>query len=180
MNVRSAGPHREPTVDRADRPYDVVVEAPFGALGVCVGAEVVEQIALLPGITAYRRPTSAFAEQVAEALQHYFRDPRYPFALPLRPRGSPFRQRVWQAMREVPPGQTRSYGELARRLGSSARAVGGACGANPIAVVVPCHRVVAANGLGGFSGQTDGEWLAVKRWLLHHEGVPGIELSVEP
>jgi methylated-DNA-[protein]-cysteine S-methyltransferase len=73
-------------------------------------------------------------------------------------------------LRSIPPGRTRTYGELASKLGTSARAVGGACRANPCPVVVPCHRVVAANGLGGFAGDTSGRKLEVKRWLLRHEG----------
>jgi methylated-DNA-[protein]-cysteine S-methyltransferase len=75
-------------------------------------------------------------------------------------------------MQRIPAGRTRTYGDLARELGSSARAVGGACGANPLPVVVPCHRVIAANGaLGGFMGaKDDGFELGIKRWLLGHEG----------
>ncbi len=153
--------------------FDAVVTAPFGALGLRVQGESVTRVALLVGVgvAAAQPADSPFAARVADALQRYLEDPRQPFAFPLAPQGTGFQQRVWHALRAIPLGETRSYGALARQLGSSARAVGGACGSNPIAVVVPCHRVVAAHGLGGFSGQTDGEWLAVKRWLLHHEGV---------
>lgn len=84
--------------------------------------------------------------------------------------GTPFQQRVWQELIRIPPGETRSYGELAEKLRSSARAVAGACRRNPISLLVPCHRVVAKNGLGGFMGKTDGPALAIKQWLLQHEG----------
>ena len=85
-------------------------------------------------------------------------------------RGTPFQRRVWQALRGIPSGSTCSYGELAHELGSSARAVGGACRRNPIPIVVPCHRVAAAaGGVGGFMGQRDGEALTIKQWLLDHE-----------
>jgi methylated-DNA-[protein]-cysteine S-methyltransferase len=79
---------------------------------------------------------------------------------------------VWEAMQRIPAGETRSYGEVAAELRSSARAVGGACGANPIPLVVPCHRIVAAHRrIGGFMGaKTDGFELGIKRWLLAHEG----------
>jgi len=79
---------------------------------------------------------------------------------------------VWEAMQAIPAGETRTYGEIAAAIGSSARAVGGACGANPIPLVVPCHRVVASGGrLGGFMGaREEGFELAIKRWLLAHEG----------
>ncbi len=100
-------------------------------------------------------------------LQDYFDGLRDAFDLPLNPAGTPFRLRVWEAMRAIPPGETRSYAELARALGSAPRAVGQACGANPIPILIPCHRVVAADGsLGGYSG---GEGLATKRFLLELE-----------
>ena len=78
-------------------------------------------------------------------------------------------QRVWQALKQIPAGESICYGELAKQLGTSARAVGNACRANPLPIVVPCHRVVSASGLGGFMGQTQGAELTVKQWLLKHE-----------
>jgi methylated-DNA-[protein]-cysteine S-methyltransferase len=87
-------------------------------------------------------------------LERYFDGDPHPFHLPLAPAGTSFQQTVWRAMSEIPAGQTRSYGELAAAVGSAARAVGGACGANPIPIIVPCHRVLAAGGaLGGYSGE---------------------------
>lgn len=80
-------------------------------------------------------------------------DPRRPFDLPLDLLGTPFQQRVWQALRQVPPGQTATYRDIATRIGAAnaVRAVGSACGANPVAIIVPCHRVVRSDGgLGGF------------------------------
>jgi methylated-DNA-[protein]-cysteine S-methyltransferase len=89
------------------------------------------------------------------------------FDLPVAPHGSAFQCRVWDALRAIPPGETRTYGDLAQLLGSSARAIGQANGANPIPIVIPCHRVVAAAGrLGGYSG---GEGAATKRVLLDLE-----------
>lgn len=111
------------------------------------------------------------AAEVARQLEAWAADPRFVFSLPLAPAGTPFQRRVWQALRAIPPGEVRTYGELARQLGSSARAVGGACRANPLPLVVPCHRVVAAGGLGGFAGRTRGAALALKRRLLAREGV---------
>lgn len=102
-------------------------------------------------------------------LVQYFRDPRAKRNIPLAPAGTPFQRRVWRALCRIPPGQVRSYGELARALGTSARAVGGACRANPIPVLIPCHRVVSANGEGGFMGKTAGRAMTLKRWLLRHE-----------
>ncbi len=100
-------------------------------------------------------------------LQDYFDEKRAGFDLPLAPYGSAFQCRVWDALRAIPPGETRSYGDLAIALGTSARAIGQANGANPIPILIPCHRVVAAAGrLGGYSG---GEGPATKRLLLDLE-----------
>lgn len=107
---------------------------------------------------------------LSRQLRAYFEDPGTPFDLPLADAGTAFQRRVWAAMMRIPPGQTRTYGELAAELGTSARAVGGACRANPCPIVVPCHRVVGKDGLGGFAGDRSGRKLAVKRWLLAHEG----------
>ncbi|MCP4042152.1 MAG: MGMT family protein, partial [Gammaproteobacteria bacterium] len=84
-------------------------------------------------------------------------------------RGTDHQLRVWNALGEIPPGETMTYGELARHLGSGPRAVGNACRSNPVPIVVPCHRVVSATGLGGFMGDTAGEPMAIKSWLLRHE-----------
>ncbi len=97
------------------------------------------------------------------ALEAYFDGGEMRFTLPLAPAGTPYRRRVWQALCAIPPGETRTYGEIAGLVGGSARAVGGANAANPIPIFIPCHRVVASTGLGGYSG---GEGLATKRFLL--------------
>ncbi len=100
-------------------------------------------------------------------LQDYFDNPASGFDLPLAPYGSAFQRRVWDALRAIPVGACRSYGDLARDLGTSARAIGQANGANPIPLLIPCHRVLAAGGaLGGYSG---GDGPPTKLWLLNHE-----------
>jgi methylated-DNA-[protein]-cysteine S-methyltransferase len=103
---------------------------------------------------------------LAEALRQleaYFAGKLIRFDLPLAPRGSIHELRVWEAMRRIPHGQTRSYGDLALEIGSAPRAVGRACGRNPIPIVIPCHRVLGRTVLGGYSG---GAGLATKRALL--------------
>jgi methylated-DNA-[protein]-cysteine S-methyltransferase len=103
----------------------------------------------------------------ADQLQDYFDGQRTVFDLPLAPFGTPFRQRVWAALQAIPTGETRSYGDIAKLLGSSARAVGQANGENPIPIIIPCHRVVGTGGLlGGYSG---GEGPETKRYLLELE-----------
>jgi methylated-DNA-[protein]-cysteine S-methyltransferase len=100
-------------------------------------------------------------------LQDYFDERRTDFDLPLAPHGTPFQQRVWAALCAIPAGETRSYGEIAAELGSASRAVGQANGANPIPIIIPCHRAVGAGGrLGGYSGA---EGPATKRFLLDLE-----------
>ncbi len=107
--------------------------------------------------------------RAAEQLGEYFTGKRHDFDLPLAPRGTAFQRRVWTEMARIPYGATASYGALADKTGSVARAVGGACGANPIPIVIPCHRVLGAKGaLGGFSGGTG---VATKLALLEIEGV---------
>jgi methylated-DNA-[protein]-cysteine S-methyltransferase len=122
----------------------------------------------------WRTAAEPFSE-AARQLGQYFAGERAGFELPLRMHGSEFRRRVWEALRDIPFGQTRSYGELARSVGrpSAARAVGLANGRNPFAIILPCHRVVGSTGaLVGYAGG-----LERKRWLLAHErrsvAVPG-------
>jgi methylated-DNA-[protein]-cysteine S-methyltransferase len=105
--------------------------------------------------------------EACDQLQDYFDGKCMSFDLPLAPEGSDFQKRVWAALCAIPPGETRSYADIARTIGSAPRAVGGANGANPIPLFIPCHRVIAADGsLGGYSG---GDGPATKRFLLDHE-----------
>src|SRR5205814_890560 len=103
----------------------------------------------------------------------YREDPDTAFDLPLLVEGTPFQKRVWQAMCAIPRGRTRTYGDLAKELGGdpweTSRAVGQACGDNRLPIVIPCHRVVAADGIGGFAHSTNGYLVEAKRWLLAHE-----------
>jgi methylated-DNA-[protein]-cysteine S-methyltransferase len=148
--------------------YDAVVASPLGRLGIRARTALTS-IDFVSGRTALRAPVTALARRVARELRIYFADPRHRFALPLAASGTAYQRQVWRAMRRIPAGRVRSYGELARDLGSAPRAVGGACRANPIPIVVPCHRVVSSSGLGGFMGATRGRALEIKRWLLRHE-----------
>ncbi len=104
-------------------------------------------------------------------LTQYASSASYAFNLPLHPQGTDFQQRVWKALQEIPAGQVKTYGELARQLNSSPRAVGNACRKNPIPLLIPCHRVVSKQGLGGYAGQTEGREIRLKMQLLAHEGV---------
>ena len=153
-----------------DTDYAAVVSAPVGRLGVRMHGGRLAGIDFVPRARPPAAAPAGSTREVLDQLFRYFEDPRWRFDLPLLMGGTPFQRRVWEALRRIPPGETRSYGELAAALGSSARAVGGACRRNPIPIVVPCHRVIAAGGgPGGFMGRREGEALAIKTWLLDHE-----------
>jgi methylated-DNA-[protein]-cysteine S-methyltransferase len=151
------------------QPYQAKIAAPFAVLGILTAGERLAGIDFLPLGTPLLAPWTPFAREVCRQLREYLRNPGWVFDLPLAPGGTPFQRRVWQALREIPPGATRTYGEVAAELHSAPRAVGGACGTNPIPLVIPCHRVTAKTGLGGFMGSVAGDPLRIKRWLLRHE-----------
>lgn len=121
----------------------------------------------LPDPAALGERDDTAGDDVVRQLGEYFEGSRSEFDVPLAPTGTEFQRRVWDALRTIPAGQTRSYGELAAQIGmpGAARAVGSATGRNPISIIVPCHRLVGASGqLVGYAGGVDR-----KRWLLAHE-----------
>jgi len=153
--------------------FQARVRTPFATLGITTTATHVTGVRFLaPDTPALAPPRGTIAHLACVQIQAYLDDGQFVFELPLRLAGTRHRMEVWEAMQRIPAGATRSYGEVAAELRSSARAVGGACGANPIPLVVPCHRIVAANHrIGGFMGaKSDGFELGIKRWLLAHEG----------
>ena len=153
------------------RPFDAVLPAPFGKVGVRVEGGQVQEIVYLPESFADIAPADALTRQVAAQLNAYYANPDVVFDLPLATRGTDFQRKVWQAISAIPRGGLTTYGTIARGLQSMPRAVGQACGQNWFPIVIPCHRVVAANGLGGFAHHgKEGFHLGVKRWLLRHEG----------
>ncbi len=114
-------------------------------------------------------PPAPILERARDQLDAYFEGKLQVFDLPLDPMGTPFQKKVWQALARIPFGATRSYGELASELGTAPRALGGACGRNPIPIIIPCHRVLAGDrSLGGYSGMDGTD---TKRFLLRLEGV---------
>ena len=151
--------------------WDAVVDSPVGRLGIRLQGQALSRLQFLSGRQALMAPASKSARHVQRTLQAYFDDPGRSANVDLQLCGTPFQSRVWQQLLSIPVGTTTTYGALAQRLGSSARAVGNACRSNPVAILVPCHRVVARQGLGGFAGRSGGRLLSIKRWLLAHEGV---------
>lgn len=118
-----------------------------------------------------RSPESSFGQKVVDQILRYFKFPEFSFALPLEQCGTEHQLKVWSALSEIPSGMVMTYGELAKKIGSSARAIGNACRNNPHPIIVPCHRIVAASDIGGFSGSQSGELIDIKRSLLCHEGL---------
>ena len=152
--------------------YDAILPAPMCRLGACFTGEVLTRLDFLPIETPLSDRPDARAHQLSRELDAYWGNPAHAFALPYTPLGTPFQLRVWHALMAIPLGQPTTYGALAKQLGTAARAVGQACGSNPLPILIPCHRVVAASGLGGFMHASSGTPLDVKTWLLAHERRP--------
>ncbi|HET9045580.1 MAG TPA: methylated-DNA--[protein]-cysteine S-methyltransferase [Casimicrobiaceae bacterium] len=172
------------------------LRAPFATLGVRTDGRAVTRLAYLARDVAEQAPTDRVAERALRELARYLDDSEFVFTVPLAPGGTPFQRMVWDAIRAIPLRESRTYGEIAHRVRSAPRAIGQACGANRIALIIPCHRVVGSRGaLGGFMGAADParrarsrpgakhddlfdgalrardeDPLAIKRWLLAHEG----------
>jgi len=137
------------------------VETPIGPVHLALEGDALRAL-------RFDKPFEGASERtaVSERVRAYFAgDLRALEEIPVDPEGTPFQRRVWAALREIPPGETRSYGELARLLGTHPRAVGSANGANPVCLAIPCHRVIASDGK--LCGYAWGE--ERKRWLLAHE-----------
>ena len=149
--------------------YHAIVTFPQMKVALRTREERVAEICYLPPSVATRAPANRLAERAARQLEAYRANPDTVFDLPLLIEGTEFQRRLWQALCEIPRGKTLTYGELAKRLGAEPRAIGQACGDNRLPIVIPCHRVVAANGIGGFAHATSGYLLEAKRWLLAHE-----------
>lgn len=149
--------------------FQAVIAAPGFSLGVRCSTDEILEIEFLP-VQKEIPPNTLLAHETARQLRAWLQDPHFVFTLPLAPAGTPYQRRVWAQISKVPCGETRHYGDLANALNSAPRAVGGACGANPYPLIIPCHRIIAKDGgLGGFNRARGGLLLDIKRWLLAHE-----------
>lgn len=168
MTDRIAG--RRKSVGSAQFVHAAVVAAPFGKVGIRLSDDAVTGIDYLPIERGIVEPAGMLAREVVRQIRAYLKHPSHAFDLPWEAQGTAHQHAVWQAISAIPSGETRTYGELAACIGSGARAVGAACGSNPVPIIVPCHRVVAAGGrLGGFMHSRAAFPLDIKRWLLAHE-----------
>ena len=159
--------------------YEAIIEAPFGLVAISSSGEqlVIELLPFiesgaygLSGVDNDVKSMSLKVKQAYKQISQYLQQASSIVNSQPSTFGTAFQQRVWQAIAAIPVGETRTYSQLAAQIGSGPRAVANACGANPLPIVIPCHRVVAKHGLGGFmQGQQNG--LLIKQWLLRHEGV---------
>ena len=154
--------------------YNAILHVPFGAVGVrlnCARTQL-QELVYLPSHTQELAPDCDLAERVCRQIESYIANPSFYFDLPLQNQGTAFQQKVWRVISALEAGQVLTYKQVGQIIQCGApRAVGGACGANPYPLIVPCHRVVGANGIGGFAHNDDGFFIEVKRWLLAHEGI---------
>jgi methylated-DNA-[protein]-cysteine S-methyltransferase len=162
--------------------FSAIVAAPFGAIGIRTEDACVRELVYLPPHFQEKDAQDAVADEAARQVERYFADPDFAFNLPMTALGSAFQRRVWDAICAIPRGSVRTYGQIAKLIESAPRAVGQACGANWFPLVIPCHRVTASGGLGGFSNHDDenGFHLSVKRWLLKHEGASAAPWQQQP
>ncbi|MEQ1591589.1 MAG: methylated-DNA--[protein]-cysteine S-methyltransferase [Thiobacillaceae bacterium] len=149
--------------------YDAVLNFAPCHLGIRFTGDVLTRLDFLPRHHPLTLHPDHRAQHLAHELAHYARDPAHEFDLLFVPSGTPFQLRVWHALLAIPAGQTTTYGALAKQLKTAPRALGQACGANPLPILIPCHRVVSASGLGGFMHASSGAALGIKTWLLAHE-----------
>lgn len=146
------------------------MSSPLGMLRLRCNEHGLTEVGFAPDATKPYRPSDPLLLEAMLRLEAYFAGATADFSdLPLAPAGTPFQHRVWAALRAIPPGATRRYGDIAAEIGTAARAVGGACRGNPLLLVVPCHRVVAQTACGGFMGTASGPWPQRKQQLLDHE-----------
>jgi len=153
-----------------DKRFDAVIAAPFGAVAISAQDDFLVGIELLGLPQIEQLSSDPFVLDVIKQLQQYFVSPSFVFDIPYAVNGTLFQKRVWRAIASIPSGDTWSYGELADQVASGPRAVANVCGANQVPLIIPCHRIVAKAGLGGFmQGKENG--LRVKQWLLDHESI---------
>lgn len=150
---------------------NVVISTPLGPVRLILEGPRLERVDFLSGqiVPIPFAKRSDASQKMADWFERYFKNPLTCFSLPLLLKGTPFQVRVWKALQYIPLGQTVTYSELAKGLETSARAIGLACRQNPLPIVIPCHRVVAQSGIGGYCGKSSGDILDRKILLIAHE-----------
>ncbi len=149
--------------------YNAVIDLPFSRVAICADDEGLSQLTPVTRATKLKKADNSVAEETCRQLKSYAANSGFRFSVAVNTDGTAFQKKIWRALCSIPGDQTVTYGELAQKLHTSARAVGNACRRNPVPIVVPCHRVVARNGSGGYMGKRQGSAIRLKNWLLRHE-----------
>lgn len=153
------------------RLYQASVKTPFAHIALLLDGDELLEIDFIAAQARAITPQTLQAKKMVEQIQAYCQHRVRNFTVKLRLQGTPFQQSVWRELQKIPFGQVNTYGELAKKLKTSPRAVGNACRQNPVPLIVPCHRIIAATGIGGYAGKTSGQVHSIKRELLQHEGI---------
>lgn len=147
-------------------PQTFTISSPIGPLEIKIEDEKITKINFL---SKNKISTENIDKKTQSQLEKYFKNPNHIFELTFELSGTPFQQKVWKEIHKIPTGKTKTYQNIAEKLKTSPRAVGNACRANPVPLIIPCHRVVGKNHLGGFAGDVSGKLIEIKKWLLQHE-----------
>jgi methylated-DNA-[protein]-cysteine S-methyltransferase len=151
--------------------YRASIKTPFAHLALVLDDDELVAIDFISVNAKEIHPETAQAKDIVRQIKAYCQHSARKFDVKLRLQGTAFQKSVWREMQKIPSGKVKTYGELAKILNTSPRAVGNACRKNPVPLIVPCHRIVAAGGIGGYAGTTSGRVHNIKRELLQHEGL---------
>jgi methylated-DNA-[protein]-cysteine S-methyltransferase len=145
--------------------YKAIIQTPIGKLGISTVGQLLARLDFLTDDRALIDSNEEIIDSIVSQLNQYFQCPSFQFDIPYQLQGTSFQNRVWQTVSKLPMQKTVSYGNLANKLKTGARAIGNACRANPLPILIPCHRVIAQGNLGGYKGKE----ISIKKWLLNHE-----------
>ncbi|MGK0297883.1 MAG: methylated-DNA-[protein]-cysteine S-methyltransferase [Gammaproteobacteria bacterium] len=152
----------------SSRYYSSVISTPVANLGMQIDDTSLNGLSWLPKNHPVKIAKTGVARDVFFAIKAYLKTGEPLPTMPIRLVGTVFQLKVWEALKDIPMGTVVSYGDMAKQLNTSSRAIGQACRTNPVVLFIPCHRVVSANGIGGYMGIQ--KKINIKKWILHHEG----------
>lgn len=145
------------------------LHSPIGKLKLYIQQNKLTKVDFLPEDATIEPPQDKISQHICNELEKYFKNPNHQFDIEFELAGTEFQKKVWQTLRTIPAGKTETYSSLAELLKTGARAIGNACRTNPIPIIIPCHRIVGKNHLGGYVGNIEGKLMDTKKWLLKHE-----------
>lgn len=149
--------------------YTAVIDTPFARLGIIAADNEITKISYVTDQAPSIKCVPAIIRELEQQILQYIKHPTISFTIPYRLNGTKHQMSLWKILKKIPPGNVETYGNLAELMHSSARAVGNACRQNPLPIIIPCHRVVAKNHIGGYAGDITGENIIIKQWLLANE-----------